>query len=99
MHHNANVHAVKLMNLNTLPDVRRSSLGRVDLSRERDWIVQHGHEYSGEWVVLRNGRLLRHTADSAKLSAIVDEARNQGVATPYVKFIAENLEPIWMGWL
>ena len=76
---------------------RRS--GKVDLSRERDWIVQHGHEYSGEWVVLRDGRLLGHTADSAKVSATVDEARNEGVETPYVKFIAEDPAPIWMGWL
>jgi len=87
------------MTANTLPHTRKSTLGKVDLSRERDWIVQHGHEYSGEWVVLHGGRLLGHTADSAKVSAIVDEARNEGVATPYVKFIAEDPAPIWMGWL
>jgi len=40
-----------------------------------------------------------HTADSAKVSAIVDEARNEGVETPYVKFIVEDPAPIWMGWL
>ncbi len=87
------------MTAKTLPHTRKSSLGKVDLSRERDWIVQHGHEYSGEWVVLYDGRLLGHTADSAKVSAIVDEARSEGVETPYVKFIAEDSAPIWMGWL
>ena len=85
------------MTAKTLPHTRKSSLGKVDLSRERDWIVQHGHEYSGEWVVLHDGRLLVHTADSAKVSEIVDEARKEGVETPYVKFIAENSAPIWMG--
>lgn len=85
------------MTVKTLPHTRKSSLGKVDLSRERDWIVQHRHEYSGEWIVLRNGRLFGHTADSAKVSAIVDEARNEGVVTPYVKFITEDPAPIWMG--
>ncbi len=61
--------------------------------------MQHGHEYSGEWVVLRDGRLLGHTADSAKVSAIMDLARSEGVVTPYVKFIAEDPAPIWMEWL
>lgn len=90
---------LRLMTLKTLTHTRKSSLGKVDLSRERDWIVQHGHEYSGEWVVLRDGRLLGHTADSAELSSIVDKARKEGVETPYVKFIAEDSTPIWMAWL
>ena len=85
------------MTAKTLPHPRKSSLGKVYLSRERDWIVQHGHEYSGEWVVLRDSRLLGHTVDSAKVSAIVDEARNEGVEIPFVKFIAEDPAPIWMG--
>ena len=87
------------MTTKTLPQTRKSSLGKVDLSRERDWIVQHRHEYPGEWVVLHRGRLLGHTADSAKVAAIVDLARNEGIETPYVKFIAEDSAPIWMGWL
>jgi hypothetical protein len=70
------------MTAKTLPHTRKSSLGKVDLSRERDWIVQHRHEYSGEWVVLHAGRLMWHTADSAKVSAIVNHARNEGAVTP-----------------
>jgi hypothetical protein len=87
------------MTAKTLPPTRKSSLGRVDLSRERDWIVQHRHEYPGEWVVLGEGRLLGHTSDSATVSSIVDEARKEGVETPYVKFIADDSASIWIGWL
>lgn len=61
--------------------------------------MRHGHEHTGEWVVLTDGHLFGHTADNAKVSAIVDEARSEGVVTPYVKFIAEDSSPIWMGWL
>ena len=87
------------MTAKTLPHTRKSSLGKVDLSREREWILQHGPKYVGEWVVLGDGELVGHTTDSGDLDAIVDKARAQGIETPYVRFLSENSEPIWMGWL
>jgi hypothetical protein len=51
----------------TLPTTRKLSLGKVDLSREREWILQHGHKYVNEWVVLGDGDLIGHSADSSDL--------------------------------
>lgn len=87
------------MTAKTLPHTRKSSLGKVDLSSEREWILQHGHLYVGEWVVLGDGDLVGHSADSCDVVAIVANARARGIETPYVKFVSEDSEPIWMGWL
>ena len=87
------------MTAKTLPHTRKSPLGRVDLSREREWILQHGHQYQGQWVVLADGILLGHSPDGGELGAIVERARAEGIETPYVKFVREDSEPIWMGWL
>ncbi|MEW6209747.1 MAG: hypothetical protein AB1631_15395 [Acidobacteriota bacterium] len=40
-----------------------------------------------------------HTRDSGGVTAIVEKARDEGIVTPYVKFISKDSEPIWMGWL
>jgi hypothetical protein len=87
------------MTANTLPHIRKSSLGKVDLSREREWILQHGHLYLGEWVVLGDGDLVGNSADNADVGAIVESARARGIETPYVKFVSKDSQPIWMGWL
>jgi len=87
------------MTSKTLPHTRKSSIGKVDLSREREWILQHGHQYLGEWVVLGDGNIVGHSADSSDLRAIVATARALGIERPYVKFISKDSEPIWMGWL
>jgi hypothetical protein len=86
------------MTVRVLPHARKSSLGRVDLSREREWLLQHGHEYRGQWVVVGNGRLIGHTADKSEVASIVDSARAEGIRAPYVKFVSNDSEPIWMGW-
>lgn len=49
--------------------------------------------------MLGDGDLVGHSADSRDVVAIVANARAQGIETPYVKFITEDSEPIWMGWL
>ena len=87
------------MTAKTFPQVRKSLLGKVDLSKEREWMLQHGHEYIGQWVVLGDGRLIGHTADSSEVAAIVASARGEGILLPYVKFVDDESEPIWMGWL
>lgn len=88
-----------LMTAKTLPHTRKSSLGKVDLSREREWVLQHRHQYAGEWVVLGAGHLVGHSADGADVGAIVEKARALRIETPYVKFLSEDSEPIWMGWI
>ncbi len=87
------------MTAKTFPQVRKSALGKVDLSKEREWILQHGHEYCGQWVVLGDGRLIGHTRDNSEVAVIVNQARREGIQTPYVKFISEDSELVWMGWL
>lgn len=81
------------------PKVRASSHGRIDLSKEREWVHQHRDEYRGQWVVLDGDRLLGHTSNSAEATAIFKQARIDGVRSPYVKLIPVDDEPIWMGWL
>jgi len=87
------------MTAKTLSPIRKSRFGRVDLSNEREWVLQHGQEYVGQWIVLGEGRLIGHTADGDELLAIVERARAEGIRVPYVKFVSRESEPIWMGWL
>ena len=82
-----------------VPKVRRSTHGRIDLSKEREWVRQHRDEYRGQWVVLDGDRLIGHTADTNEATAIFKQARLEGVRSPYVKLILLDDEPIWMGWL
>jgi predicted DNA-binding antitoxin AbrB/MazE fold protein len=82
-----------------VPKVRRSTHGRVDLSKEREWVLKHRDEYRGQWVVLDGDRLIGHTPNSAEATALLKQARAEGVRSPYVKLIPLDDEPIWMGWL
>ena len=81
------------------PKVRRSPYGAVDLSREREWVLANREQYRGQWVVLDGDRLVGHTPDPEAVNAIYDQARAEGVRSPFVKLIPEDDEPIWMGWL
>ena len=87
------------MTAKTISPIRKSRFGKVDLSKEREWVIQHGQEYVGQWIVLGEGRLIGHTADGDALLAIVERARAEGIPAPYVEFISGDTEPIWMGWL
>ena len=87
------------MTAKTVPQVRTASLGKVDLSREREWMRRHHHEYIGQWVVLAHGRLVGNTSESSKIASIVASARAQGHKVPYVRFVEDEAGPMWMGWL
>ena len=82
-----------------VPKVRRSTRGRVDLSKEREWVRQHRDEYRGQWVVLDGDRLIGHTPNADEATALFKQARSEGVRSPYVKLIPVDDEPIWMMWL
>lgn len=81
-----------------LSQVRRLATP-VDNSRETEWLRQHQNKYRGQWVVLDGERLVGHTTDGDTLVAIVERARKEGVEAPFVHFINEDPEPIWMGWV
>lgn len=87
------------MTSKTFSQVRSATLKKSDLSKEREWLQKHGPEYVGEWVVLSEGQLVGHTADSHEVAAIAVRARAQGIHFPYIKFISDQSKPIWMGWL
>ena len=86
------------MTAKTLPQVRKSSHGRVDLSKEREWVIEHGRDYTGQWVILAGGRLIGHTANASEAAGIVDRARAQRASAPHVEFLQDRSDPIWMGW-
>jgi hypothetical protein len=81
-----------------VPKVRRSTSGIVDLSKEREWVRQHRDEYRGRWVVLDGDRLIGHAATAAEATVFVEQARAEGVRSPYIKLIPLDDEPIWMMW-
>lgn len=81
-----------------VPKVRRSSRGRVDNSRENEWLRQHQNDYRGQWVVLDGDRLVGHATTAAEATVFVEQARAEGVRAPYVKLIPLDDEPIWMMW-
>jgi predicted DNA-binding antitoxin AbrB/MazE fold protein len=81
------------------PKVRRSTRGRIDLSKQGEWLRQNRDQYRGQWVVLDQDRLIGHTANADEVAAIIQRARDEGVYSPFVKLIPEDDEPIWMGWL
>lgn len=81
------------------PKVRRSTEGKIDLSKEREWLLANREKYRGQWVVLDGARLVGHTSDPAAVKAIFEQARAEGVRAPFVKRIELDDEPIWMGWL
>ncbi|MFN7949752.1 MAG: antitoxin family protein [Blastocatellia bacterium] len=81
-----------------VPKVRRSPHGRVDNSRENEWLKQHQNEYRGQWVVLDGDRLIGHAASASEVKAFIEQARQEGVRAPFVHYIDEDPEPIWMMW-
>jgi predicted DNA-binding antitoxin AbrB/MazE fold protein len=81
------------------PKVRRSTRGKIDLSKEREWLLANHEKYRGQWVVLDGARLVGHTSDPDAVKAIFEQARAEGVRAPFVKHIELDDEPIWMGWL
>lgn len=81
-----------------VPTVRRAK-HPVDLSREREWVLAHRDEYRGQWIVLDGDRLVGHSANPDQVDAFVEQARQQGVRSPYIELIPLDDEPIWAGLL
>jgi len=41
----------------------------IDRNKETQWISDHGHEYTGEWIGLDGDRLLAHGVDAKQVFA------------------------------
>jgi hypothetical protein len=54
-----------------------------------DWIEAHREEFIGEWVALDGGKLLAHGFDAR---TVYDEARAQGVDSPYLDQVLPKIE-------
>ncbi len=60
-------------------------------ARELKWRETHGKElrqYAGEWVALEDEQIIAHGRDAG---AVVTEARERGVPSPYVFFVHPRL--------
>jgi len=55
--------------------------------RANQWIAAHRAEYLGQWVALEGDRLISHGADAKQVH---DDARAEGIQTPFVVHIAEE---------
>lgn len=64
----------KMATILAAPTVRRGS-GVADpgLLANRDWLMDHGDEYRGQWVALRSGQLLAVAAFLKELTERIDE--------------------------
>jgi hypothetical protein len=62
---------------------------------ERAWVEAHREEFLGQWVALDGGNLVAHGTDAR---AVYDEARAQGVDTPYLDQVLPKVDAYVGGW-
>jgi hypothetical protein len=84
------------MAIQSPPKIRKSSIGIVDFTKEREWLTQNAQRYMNEWVVLHQDRLIGHGLDPRP---IVAQARAEGIRIPFVHFVHEETEPFMGGWV
>ncbi len=84
------------MTTKTLPRVMKSSIGKIDSTKQREWLQEHQHEYVGQWIVLDGDRLVGNGNDPLP---IAEQAKAQGVKIPFVHFVRDESEPFWGGWV
>ncbi|MDX6528026.1 MAG: hypothetical protein QOH41_316 [Blastocatellia bacterium] len=63
--------------------------------QERAWINAHRDEYVGQWVALDGDHLVAHGTDAKK---VYEEAREQGIAAPYLVHVTPRVEAYVGGW-
>lgn len=84
------------MTTKTMPRVWKSSIGKIDSTKQQEWLQKHKHEYVGQWIVLDGDRLVGHGSDPVP---IAKQAKAEGVKIPFVTFIRDESEPFCGGWL
>ena len=63
---------------------------------ERAWVEEHREEFLGQWVALDGGNLLAHGTDAR---GVYDQAREQGVTSPYLVHVVPKVDAYVGGWL
>jgi len=68
---------------------------KSECSKEMQWLVEHRHEYAGQWVALDGDKLLSHGADAHE---VFEAARRTGVKLPLFVHIEPADELPFGGW-
>ena len=76
------------------PQVRRATTPMPDSTREMQWLVDHRHEYPGEWVAIDGDRLVAHSKDQGEMWAMADA---DGAYLPLVARIPDPNDPPYGG--
>ena len=63
---------------------------------ERAWIEEHREEFLEQWVALDGARLVAHGIDAR---TVYDQAREQGVTSPYLVHVVPKVDAYVGGWL
>jgi len=63
--------------------------------QERAWIEAHREQYLNQWVALDGDRLVAHGMDAKR---VYDEAREQGIISPYLERVSPKQEAFIGGW-
>jgi hypothetical protein len=63
---------------------------------ERAWIEAHREEFLDQWVALDGGHLVAHGTDAR---TVYDQARSQGVDSPYLQHVTPKVDAYVGGWL
>jgi hypothetical protein len=63
---------------------------------ERAWIEAHREEFLDQWVALDGNKLVAHGTDAR---TVYDEAREQGVDSPYLVHVVPKVDAYVGGWL
>ncbi len=67
----------------------------IDITREKQWLKEHRHEYLNQWVALAGDRLISHGSNAREVS---EAARAAGVETPFFTRIEPDEESPFGGW-
>jgi ribosome modulation factor len=62
---------------------------------ESAWVQAHRDEFLDQWVVLDGNHLVAHGTDAR---TVYEEARAQGISTPYLVHVTPKLEAYLGGW-
>ena len=64
--------------------------------KDKEWLLSHAEEYSGQWVALHKGRLLRAGLNAKE---VFEAAHRSGVEKPFVYFIDDvSSDDLFAGW-
>jgi hypothetical protein len=72
-----------------------AALAYINNEQERAWIEAHREQYLNQWVALDGDRLIAHGADAKR---VYDEAKKQGITSPYLERISPKQEAFIGGW-